>query len=323
MKVVTSLIKMSYNISMEKVRYRHLNIYLKDKFGERTLKMCVDGGFTCPNRDGTKAIGGCLFCGEHGAGDLIKYKTCNVFESIKSQVTGFLNSYRGERANKFIVYFQSFTNTYDTCETLKRKYDIALSCSEKIVGLQVATRPDCIDEDIVKLLASYKKDYYVCVELGLQTASEEIGKLINRGYSTTEFVSAVELLKKYEIDVVAHVMIGLPGETEKDIFETIGLINELKCEGIKIHSTYIIENSGLSRLYLRGEYVPISQEYYVKMVSKIISILDKNIIIHRINADPPKDKLLAPEWTLHKKIVMNAINKQLQELNVFQGCDIL
>ena len=152
-------------------RYNYFNDYLKQKFGERTLKVCIDGGFTCPNRDGKCGVGGCSFCGERGSGE----NTKNI--DISKQVTNHLNSYRGSRANKFIAYFQNFSNTYDTLENLKQKYDSAL-IDNRIVGLQIATRPDCINEDIAQLLASYKKDYYVCVELGLQTSNNETGKLI-------------------------------------------------------------------------------------------------------------------------------------------------
>ena len=300
-------------------RYNHLNKYLKSKFGERTLKVCVDGGFTCPNRDGNKSTGGCIFCSGLGAGELIKYRTNQIMDSIKNQVSGFLNSYRGERANKFIVYFQSFTNTYDSLENLKLKYDTALSVSEKIIGLQVATRPDCITEDIVKLLSSYQDKYYVCVELGFQTANDKIGEFINRGYTTDEFISAVNLLHQYNIPVVGHMMIGLPNETIEDVNDTLALINKVGCEGIKIHSTYVVENTELCELYSQGKYTPISMDYYVSIVGFIISNLNKDTIIHRINADPPKSIFVSPDWTLRKKVVINAINKYLEDNDIFQG----
>ena len=304
---------------MKEDRYRHLNKYLKSLFGERTLKVCVDGGFTCPNRDGSKGTGGCIFCSGLGSGDLIKYKKCDHIESIHSQVTQFLNSYRGERANKFIAYFQSFTSTYDTIENLKLKYDTALGASEKIVGLEVATRPDCISEDIVQLLASYKEKYYVCVELGLQTVNNTVGKLINRQYSTEDFVMAVELLHKYDIPVVAHIMVGLPGSTDKDLLDTVEVINKSGCEGVKIHSTYVVKGSALCKMYEEGCYTPISLSDYISSVGLIISNLNKEIVIHRINADPPQDIFVAPDWTLRKKIVLNEINKYLETNNVFQG----
>ena len=258
-------------------RYNHLNKYLINKFGERTLKICIDAGFTCPNRDGRCGTGGCIFCGEMGAGENIKYRKMEIIESIKSQVTNFLNSYRGARANEFIAYFQSFTNTYDTVEKLKLRYDTALGCSEKIVGLEVATRPDCINEDVVRLLASYKDKYYVCVELGLQTANDGIGEILNRGYQTVDFIKACNLLKEYDIDVVAHLMVGLPNEKEEDILDTVRLINDCNCDGIKIHSTYIVENTTLSKMFEEGRYLSISMDHYVKMVGKIISFLKEEI----------------------------------------------
>lgn len=304
---------------MEKVRYNHLNSYLKDKFGSRTLKVCVDGGFTCPNRDGKVSFGGCIFCGDMGAGDLIKYRSGCVYQSIVNQINGFLNSYRGERAEKFIVYFQSFTNTYDTIDNLKKKYDTALASSDKFVGLEVATRPDCIDEEVAKLLASYKDKYYVCVELGLQTASDDIGKLINRGYTTEDFANAVKVLKKYDIDIVAHIMVGLPKETIKSVEDTVDFVNKCGVNGVKLHSTYVMKNTKLAQMYEVGEYEPVSQEYYVDMVVKIISNLNSDIIIHRINADPPKSELEAPLWVARKKLVINAINKSLNDKDIMQG----
>ena len=304
---------------MEKVRYNHLNSYLKDKFGSRTLKVCVDGGFTCPNRDGKVSFGGCIFCGDMGAGDLIKYRSGCVYQSIVNQINGFLNSYRGERAEKFIVYFQSFTNTYDTIENLKKKYDTALASSDKFVGLEVATRPDCIDEEVAKLLASYKDRYYVCVELGLQTASDDIGKLINRGYTTEDFANAVKILKKYDIDIVAHIMVGLPKETVQSVEDTVDFVNKCGVNGVKLHSTYVMKNTKLAQMYEVGEYEPVSQEYYVDMVAKIISNLNSDIIIHRINADPPKSELEAPLWVARKKLVINAINKSLNDKDIMQG----
>ena len=300
-------------------RYNHLNSYLKNKFGKRTLKICIDGNFTCPNRDGSKGKGGCIFCGSLGAGENIKGRTHECIQSILSQVSGFLNSYRGDRAESFVAYFQSFSGTYDSVENLKLKYDTALSVSSKIVGLEVATRPDLISDDIINLLKSYMLKYYVCVELGLQTSNDSIGKKINRGYSTQDFVESAKKLKENGIDVVAHIMVGLPDETLEDVLNTIDLLNECKVNGIKIHNTYVLKNTKLNNLYSAGKYEPISMEYYSDVVCKIISRLNKNIIIHRITGDPPKDILVAPEWASHKKLILNTIQKKLNEENIFQG----
>lgn len=301
-------------------RYNKLNEYYKEKFGEKTLKICVDGGFTCPNRDGTCGSGGCIFCSEKGSGELIKQSN----ENITKQVKDYLNSYRAQRANKFIVYFQNFSNTYDTLENLKKKYDSSL-IDNRIVGISIATRPDCLNEEIVKLIKSYSNKYYVCVELGLQTASDEIGKIINRGYITEQFVEAVKLLNKYGINVTAHIMCGLPGE-ERDgkhvpiqIKETVNLINSLDIHGIKIHSTYIVKNTRLNEMYEKREYMPLELDEYFEDLTYVITHLNPNIVIHRICADAPKDILVAPEWNAHKKIVLNGFEKLIKERDLWQG----
>ena len=310
-----------YTVSImeEKERYKHLNKYLKEKFGERTLKICIDGGFTCPNRDGTISTKGCIFCSEKGSGELIRCGSGNsIVEKIKNQVENYFGSYRSERANKFIAYFQNFTNTYDSLDMLKSKYDAAL-IDDRIVGLEVATRPDCINEDIVNLLKSYKDKYYVCVELGLQTSNDTTGILINRGYSSCQFTSAVKLLNDAGIDVVAHIMIGLPGETFDDLKNTVDFINSHNIQGLKIHSTYVVKNTVLADMYFDGRYEPISLEYYLKSLTYVVTHISPAAVIHRISGDAPKDLLVAPEWNLHKKWVLNGFDKILREQNLWQG----
>ena len=242
-----------------------------------------------------------------------------MLPSIKNQINTFLNSYRGDRANKFIAYFQSFSNTYDSLDNLRKKYDTALSTSDKFIGLQIATRPDLINEKIIELIKTYSTKYHVCVELGLQTASDYIGKIVNRGYVTSDFVKACRLLKESDIEVVAHIMVGLPDESEKDIKETVELINSCGCNGVKIHSTYVQSNTQLAEMFENNQYESITMDYYVDKVCKIISNLNSDIIIHRITADPPKDKLIAPEWVKRKKIVLNIINSKLKEFDIMQG----
>ena len=298
---------------MEQNRYNKLNKYLKGKFGERTLKICVDGGFTCPNRDGTISTGGCIFCSERGSGEHIKSAN-----NISEQIQNYFKTYRAERANKFIVYFQNFTNTYDTIQNLKNKYDAALIDS-RIVGLSVATRPDCINEDVCKLLHSYLDKYYVCVELGLQTSNDKIGNIINRGYNSIQFTNAVNLLNKYNIDVVVHLMVGLPTETFDDIKNTVSFINNHKIQGIKIHSTYVVKETKLANLYQNNQYTPITLEYYLDCVTYILTHISPSIVIHRVSGDAPKDLLLAPDWNLHKKWILNGLEKKLKEENLWQG----
>ena len=300
-------------------RYKHLNKYLKEKFGERTLKICIDGGFTCPNRDGTCGSGGCIYCSEKGSGELISSANGDTsIDRIRNQVINYFNSYRSNRANKFIAYFQNFTNTYDSLENLKAKYDAALIDS-RIVGLEVATRPDCINEDIVKLLKSYADKYYVCVELGLQTANDNTGRIINRCYSSSQFTNAVNLLNEAGIDVVTHIMVGLPGEDFDDVKNTVDFINVHNIQGIKIHSTYVVKNTVLADMYFSGEYVPISLEYYLDALTYIVTHISPEVVIHRISGDSPKDLLVAPEWNLHKKWVLNGFDKILREQNLWQG----
>lgn len=294
-------------------RYNHLNEYLKNKFGERTLKICIDGGFTCPNRDGSLGYGGCIYCSEKGSGELI-----NNVKGISEQVKYYFTTYRAQRANKFIAYFQNFTNTYDTIENLKAKYDAAL-IDDRIVGLEIGTRPDCITEEIAKLLKTYSKKYYVCVELGLQTSSDEIGKIINRGYTSKQFTRAVEILNKYNIDVVAHIMVGLPNETSQDIKNTVNFINSHKLQGVKIHSTYVVENTVLADMYKKGEYKALELDDYIETLIDIMTHLNPNLIIHRISGDAPKDILVAPYWNSHKMWILHGFEKRFKARNLWQG----
>lgn len=300
-----------------KNRYNQLNEYLKNKFGQRTLKICIDGGFTCPNRDGTLSKSGCIFCSSKGSGEHI-----NSNQDISKQVTNYFKSYKATRANKFIIYFQNFTNTYDNIENLKKKYDSAL-IDKRIVGLSIATRPDCINEDIVKLLKSYTDKYYVCVELGLQTSNEETGTLINRRYTNKDFSNAVTLLNKYNIDIISHIMVGLPNETFEDIENTVNFINNHNIQGLKIHSTYVVKNTKLAEMYLSGIYTPISLEYYLNTATYILTHISPNIVIHRVSGDSPKDLLLAPEWNLHKKWILNGLDKLMKEKDLWQGKEYL
>ena len=297
-------------------RYNRLTEYLKNKFGERTLKICIDGGFTCPNRDGAAGIGGCIFCSEHGSGDHL-----NSSKNIQAQIESYFSSYRSTRANKFIAYFQNFTNTYDTIANLKLKYDSAL-IDDRIVALAVATRPDCITEEVVKLLKSYSEKYYVWVELGLQTANDQTGILINRGYSSKQFSDAVALLNKYKIDVVTHIMVGLPGETSDDLCNTIKFINNHNIQGLKIHSTYVIQNTKLAQMYYDGKYTPLELDNYLNSVVYILTHISPNIVIHRISGDAPKDLLIAPGWNAHKKLVINGVDRILKEKDLYQGKEI-
>ena len=304
-------------------RYNKLNEYLKEKYGERTLKICIDGNFTCPNRDGSISTGGCIFCSKQGSGEHIhkfngKEFDNNIAEYIKDQVDYYLNSYKSERANKFIAYFQNYTNTYDSIENLKLKYDSAL-IDDRIVCLDVATRPDCINEDICKHLASYKPNHDVWVELGFQTASDVIGKNINRGYDSEKLIYACNLLKQYNLETIIHIMVGLPGETANDIENTIYFLSQVPYQGLKIHSTYISKDTALEKLFLSGKYTPITLDYYIENACKILTKISPDVIIHKLSGDADKSLLVEPKWNTHKKWILNGIDKYLRDNNLYQG----
>ncbi len=283
---------------------KYINDFLKEKFGERVLKICIDGGFTCPNRDGKVGASGCIFCSEKGSGDHLFRKP------IREQVESYLKSDRSKRTNKYIAYFQNFTNTYAPVDELKRRYDEAL-IDDRIVALAIATRPDEINEEVVMLLKSYTEKYYVWVELGLQTSNEVTGKIINRCYSNDDFIRACNMLADNDIDVVAHMMVGLPNETFDDVKNTLEFINNQRVSGIKIHSTYVVENTKLAEMYERGEYKPISYDEYMEELVWIINHLRKDIVVHRFSGDPPKDILIAPKWMTHKTFIMNNLKKEI------------
>ncbi len=294
-------------------RYNKLNTFLKNKFGERVLKICIDGGFTCPNRDGKCGTGGCIYCGERGSGENTKRI------EIKDQVKNFIDSYRGKRANKFVAYFQNFTNTYDSIKNLKEKYDSAL-IDDRIVALAVATRPDCVDEDVAKLLYTYKeRGLYVWVELGLQTTNEKVGKLINRGYTNEDFKKATAILNSYDIDVVTHIMIGLPQEEKDDLKNALDFVNVQKIKGIKFHSTYVIKDTMLEKLYKENKYTPITLDDYIEKVLYAITHLRQDIVVHRITGDAPKDLLITPTFCAHKKQVINRVENIIAKDNLLQG----
>lgn len=286
--------------------YRSLSAYFKEKYGKKIKKICIDGGFTCPNRDGKCSTGGCIFCGERGAGEHIRENL-----SISAQVEEFFKN--PSRADGYIVYFQNFTNTYAPIPVLKERYDSAL-IDDRIIILSVGTRPDCIDVEVADLLASYKDRVDVFCELGLQTASDKTAKLINRGYNTEVFSRAVNLLASRGIEIVAHIMIGLPGEGMQELKETVELINSLPVSGIKIHSVYVMEGTELARQYRSGEYTPITMEEYIDGAVYVLSHIRPQTVIHRVTGDCPEGLLVAPLWNSRKNEIISEIQRRLAEL---------
>ncbi len=292
--------------------YNNLSGYLRRKYGKRLSKICIDGGFTCPNRDGTVGEGGCIYCGERGAGEHIE--PC---ASIDEQVRRALEE--AESDELFIAYFQNFTNTYAPLEVLRERYDAAL-IDERISVLAIGTRPDCISEEICELIASYKERCDVWVELGLQTASDRTAEIINRGYGRRAFESAMELLKRYNIDVCVHLIVGLPCEGMEDIKETVRYLSEFKIFGIKLHSIYVMRDTRLCEMYERGEYTPPSFDFYIDAAVYVLTHLHPATVVHRLTGDCPQGMLVAPEWNSQKHRVIDAIASRMMQLGYTQGC---
>ncbi len=291
--------------------YNNLSGYLKTKYGKRLKKICVDGGFSCPNRDGRVGVGGCIYCSERGSGEHIK---CG--KSIREQVEDALAG--ASRDDAFIVYFQNFTNTYADVDTLRSRYEEAL-IDERIKILAIGTRPDCINDEIADLIASYKKRVDVWVELGLQTASDKTAMLINRGYESSVYLYACKILEAHKIDTVTHLMIGLPGESEGELRETVRLVNSTHPFGIKIHSVYVADGTRLSEMYLRGEYTPIEKSVYTDRAVYVLTHVSPEVVVHRITGDCPRGMLVAPEWNADKNSVIAEINAKMQGSSVKQG----
>ena len=281
--------------------YKTLSSYLKERYGCRISKICIDGGFGCPNRDGTVGHGGCIYCGERGAGEHI-----DAMKSIEEQVNSQLA--RG-KADGYIAYFQNFTNTYAPIDVLKERYTRALR-SDKIVALAIGTRPDCINDDIAELIASFKDRVDVWVELGLQTASDDTAMAINRGYKTEVYHKAAAILTSHGIPFVTHMIIGLPGEGMAEIDATVDAINDSGSWGVKIHSIYVMDGTRLCEMYRNGEYTPPTKEWYVEMCARSLSRLRADIVVHRITGDCPRDMLIAPEWNVDKNGVINAVRER-------------
>lgn len=293
--------------------YNNLSGYFREKYGSRLGKICIDAGFSCPNRDGVCGVGGCIYCGERGAGEHI-----DVGSSIGEQVKNALEG--AEEDELFVAYFQNFTNTYAPIKVLKERYDAAL-IDERIKVLAIGTRPDCIDEDVAKLIASYKDRCDVWVELGLQTASDKTAEIINRGYKTEVFAEAMEILKKYDIPVVVHLIVGLPGESLEEIKESVDYLSTFDIFGIKIHSIYVMEGTRLADMYRSGEYTPPSMQSYVDAAVYILTHLHPSVVVHRLTGDCPRDMLVAPEWNSAKHEIISAIVTKMQMQGHSQGSE--
>ncbi|WP_412523895.1 TIGR01212 family radical SAM protein [Clostridium sp. JS66] len=297
-------------------RYYSLNYFLRNKFDCKVFKISIDAGFSCPNRDGKVSTGGCVFCSERGSGDFAgnrRFSIKHQFQDIKQIMS------KKWKNGKYIAYFQAYTNTYAPVEVLKEKYNEAIN-EEDVVGLAIATRPDCLSEEVLDLLEEFNKKIYTWVELGLQTSNENTASKINRGYKLNVFEEAVRNLRKRNIDVVTHVIFGLPGETSKDMLNTVKYVCAQDIQGVKYHLLHLMKNTPLEDLYNRGELRFLEYEEYIAIICSAISITRPDIVIHRLTGDAPRNLLIGPMWSLKKWEVLNAIDKTLQERGIYQGC---
>jgi len=296
-------------------RYHTLNYFLREKFGEKVFKIALDAGFSCPNRDGTISSGGCLFCSARGSGDFAGNRIFSItkqFGDIKIMMS------KKWKSNKYIAYFQAYTNTYGAIDTLRKKYEEAV-LQEGVVALAIATRPDCLNKDVLELIEEYSLRVYTWVELGLQTYNDESAEIINRGYKLAKFEEAIKELNKRKIDVVVHTIFGLPGESRVDMLKTIDYVAHKDIKGIKMHLLHLMEDTPMVQLYKRGELKFLQQNEYIDIICTAITMLPPDMVIHRLTGDAPRELLIGPMWSLKKWEVLNAIDNKMKELDLYQG----
>jgi radical SAM protein (TIGR01212 family) len=295
--------------------YRDLNSYLKERFGTRVQKVTLDAGLTCPNRDGRVGVGGCLYCNARGSGT----GAMGRGQSITGQLEEGMNRVaRRYGASRFIAYFQSFSNTYAPVEMLRALYQEALAFPE-IVGLSIGTRPDCLTPEILDLLADIARDRLLWLELGLQSAHDRTLKLINRGHDVACFTRAVRAAAERHLEVVAHVILGLPGEGPREMAATASYLGSLPLQGVKIHLLYVVSGSALEGLYRSGNYHPLEEGEYVRLVADFLELLPPHLVIHRLTGDPHPEELVAPAWCRDKSRVLRGIKAELAHRSSRQG----
>lgn len=290
------------------MEYYSLNQYLKDTFGEKVYKVAIDGGFTCPNRDGTIDTRGCSFCSGAGAGEFTTDRHLSVSKQLEQ---GKLRVAKKNPNGKIIAYFQAFTNTYASVNSLRTLYEEALSHPD-VVALSIATRPDCLPEEVVRLLEELNQRKPVWVELGLQTIHERTADRIRRGYPLSVYTAAVERLKNAKLTVITHVILGLPGETKEDMKETVAFVGQTGTSGIKLQLLHVIRGTDLEKEYREGMFSTMEMAEYVSLVADCIALLPKDMVIHRMTGDGDKRTLVAPLWSGDKKRVLNALQKELK-----------
>lgn len=296
-------------------KYNDYNTYLKELYGQRVQKITIDAGLTCPNRDGKLSKRGCIYCNSRGSGSGAFLKGQSIEEQIDQGRRAMIRKYK---AKLFLAYFQSYTNTYTSCKNLKLMFDKALAYDD-MVGVAIGTRPDCVDKGKIDLIESYAENYLVWLEYGLQSAHDKTLELINRGHDFQSFIEAVKLTQDKKINICAHIILGLPGETREMMLETARKISELGINGVKIHLLYVIKGTHLEKMWKKGEYICMEQQEYVETICEFIELLPEHIIIQRITGDPNKDELVAPQWSVRRNETFQMIQKRFDSQGVFQG----
>ena len=285
------------------------NQYIKDTFGEKLYKLSLNAGTTCPNRDGTAGVGGCIFCSSLGSGDFSQKADMDIDRQIEQAKQLVVSKFKGEH---YIAYFQSFTNTYGDIDRLHDIY-MRTAMRSDIAVVSIATRPDCLGDQVITMLRDIQRIKPVWVELGLQTIHEKTARLINRGYVLSEYDEAIKRLRELGIHVIVHMILGLPGESRKDMIETAEYIGKSGAQGIKLQLLHVLKGTKLAELYQNGKCSVLSLEDYTECVVSCLKVLPSDMVVHRLTGDGPKKILIAPLWSSDKKKVMNTINAAVRQ----------
>lgn len=304
-----------FQYSLDNKRYHTLNYHYKEKYHCKVIKVSLNAGFTCPNIDGKVGYGGCIYCSKSGSGDFggdISKSLSEQFDEIKEKLS------KKWPRGKYIAYFQAHTNTYAPLSVLKEKYESVLK-KDNVIGIAIATRPDAIENEVLDYLEELNENTDVTVELGLQTIHEDTAKLINRCHSLNQFEEMVKKLRKRNIEVVVHIINGLPYETKEMMIETVKYLNHLDINGIKIHMLNIVKDTPLATLYQEKKFKVLSKEEYIDIVIQQLEYLRPEIVIHRITSDPDPKNLIEPTWLIKKFCVLNDIDKEMKKRNTYQG----
>lgn len=306
---------MKFKYSNSNKRYYTLDYFYKEKFKSKVFKISLNAGFSCPNKDGTKGYGGCIYCSKLGSGDYAGEKEKSLVEQFNDVKNIMLHKWPD---SKYIVYFQANTNTYAPVNVLKEKYESVLFL-DNVIGINIATRPDSISDECLEYLEELNKKTYLTVELGLQTIHDETSKLINRGHDLKCFEEMVKKLRERNINVVVHIINGLPYETKEMMMSTAKYLSNLDIQGIKIHMLHILKDTALANLYEKEKFHVLTREEYVDIVCSQLEILREDIVIHRITGDPNPDDLIEPKWLIKKFGVLNEIDKEMARRDTYQG----